>query len=109
MSMKRLHRSSPPRRAPRRLPSDPKVCARLLGEHIRNFRLMDGRPLEELAPLAGLTVEVWEAIEAGETLCAWECIITIAMALRLGDSWRQYLAPIWDRANPLPVYWPVNS
>ena len=35
------------------------------GELIRAARLNDGRTLEELAPLAALTIAEWEAIEAG--------------------------------------------
>ena len=88
------------RLVPRRSTPDPRHCARLLGEYVRDARLCDGRPLEELAPLAGLTVSQWESIEAGQSPCTWEAILAIAMVLRRGRSWMQYLAPLWARANP---------
>jgi hypothetical protein len=87
--------------APRRSTPSPLLCARLLGEHIRAARLRDGRPLEELAPGAGLTVAQWEGIEAGQAPYAWECICLMAAVLNLGRSWTPYLAQLWSGANPL--------
>jgi hypothetical protein len=86
---------------PRRSTPNPQVCARLLGEHIRAARLTDGRPLEKLAPQAGLTVPIWESIEAGETPCAWECICMMAVALHLGRSWVPRLSRLWAGTQPL--------
>lgn len=42
-------------------------CARILGYLIYHIRMLDDRPLEEIAPLAGMTVDGWLAIEAGAT------------------------------------------
>lgn len=78
----------------KRLPSpyvSPQDYARNLGEIIRAIRLRDGRPLEELAPQAGLTPAGWEEVEAGQPPC-WELVLLMAHALRLGPSWRPYLA-----------------
>lgn len=78
---------------PRRLPAfrptsaDPQLCARLFGELIRHCREMDGRPLEELAPSAGLAPAEWEAIGAGQAPDTVEQVLWLATALRLGDSW----------------------
>ena len=99
MSMKR----SSSHRASRRSTRNPQVCARLLGEHIQAARLSDGRPLEELAPQAGLTVLQWADIEAGQSPCAWECICVIAMVLHLGRSWMPRLSRLWAAANQLPI------
>ena len=79
--------------SPRRLPAfrttsaDPKLCARLFGELIRHCRDLDGRPLVELAPLAGLEPAEWEAMEAGQAPDTVEQVLLLATALRLGDSW----------------------
>ena len=80
----RRHRRLP---AFRRASSDPQTCARYFGELIRSCRELDGRPIEELAPWAGLSPEGWEAIEAGEAPIVLEQVLLLATALRLGDSW----------------------
>lgn len=69
-------------------------CAEILGQHIRSLRQSDDRPLEELAPQAGLTVTDWEAIEAGQLPVAWEQILLLARVLHLGRSWMPYLAKL---------------
>ena len=99
MSMKRLSLHL----APRSSAPDPQRCAQLLGEYIQGARRSDGRPLEEIAPLAALTVAEWERIEAGEAPDTWEQVPLIMMALHLGRSWKQYLLPLWAGAKPLPV------
>ena len=95
-----MHRSSS-HRTVRRTPANPLVCAKILGEHIRAARLNDGRPLEEIAPLAALTVPEWERIEAGQAPNTWEQVCLITAALYLGRSWMQYLLPLWATAKPL--------
>jgi DNA-binding XRE family transcriptional regulator len=76
----------------RRLPAfrpasaDPKLCAQRFGELIRHFRELDGRPIEELAPWAGVTREGWEAIEAGQAEVSLEHVLLMAAVLHLGDS-----------------------
>ena len=87
-------------RDPRYVASRAGACAGILGQHIRSLRLQDGRPLEELAPQAGLTVEDWQAIEAGQLPMAWEQVLLLAMALRLGRSWIPYLMKLWAKAWP---------
>lgn len=89
------NRNSPSRQALRLSLVEPRVCAENLGQHIRSARLRDGRPLEEIAPLAALTVPEWEAIEAGRAPDTWEHICLISAALYLGRSWRPYLAQLW--------------
>ena len=42
-----------------------KASAQVFGEMIRKARVADGRPLEEIAPLAELTIPGWVKIEAG--------------------------------------------
>ena len=100
MSMHRtsLHLASRPS-----TPLSPLVCARILGEHVQAARLRRGRPLAELAPLAGLTVPEWERIEAGQAPDTWEQILLIAMVLYLGRSWMPYLSQLWAMARPLPT------
>ena len=87
--------------APRRSTPSPLLCARLLGEHIRSARLRDGRPLEEIAPMAGLTAPEWECIEAGQAPDTWEQVCLIAAVLYLGRSWTPYLSQLWAVAKPL--------
>jgi hypothetical protein len=65
--------------------------ARQFGELVQLARERDGRPLEELAPLTGLTVPGWEAIEAGQVPDTWEQVCLIVSALHLGRIWRRYL------------------
>ena len=80
-------------RRQRRLPAfrpaslDPQTCARCFGELIRSCRELDGRPIEELAPWAGLSPEGWEAIEDGRAPVCLEQVLLLATALHLGDSW----------------------
>lgn len=91
------------RRLPRRrLVSPSQASAENLGQLIRSLRLMDGRPLVELAPQACLTVAEWEAIEAGQLPLAWEQILLFAMVFQLGRSWLPYLQKLCQRA------WPPN-
>ncbi len=85
---------------PRYVANQAQACAEILGQHIRSLRLQDGRPLEELAPGAGLTVADWEAIEAGQLPMAWEQVLSLAMVLHLGRSWMPYLLKLWGKAWP---------
>jgi len=85
-------------RDPRHVAHHARVCAEILGGHIHSARLRDGRALEELAPKAGLTVEEWESIEAGQLAMAWEQVLLLAMVLRLGRSWMPYLMRLWEKA-----------
>ena len=78
-------------RDPRYVASHRKVCARIFGEHIGHLRRLDGRPLEELAPQAGLTVEEWEQIEGGRLRLACEQVLMFGMVFHLGRSWVRYL------------------
>lgn len=75
------------------------ACAEILGQHIQAARLRDGRSLEEVAPLAGLTVPEWEEIEAGRAPDTWEHICLISAVLYLGRSWMPYLAQLWVGAK----------
>ena len=65
------------------------------GGLIRAARLDLGLPLEEIAPLAGLTVPEWEAIEAGKVPDLVEQIYLLVQALQLGNSWRPYLVKLF--------------
>jgi len=78
--------------------TSPKLCAEVLGQHIQAIRLRDGRPLEEIALRAALTVPEWEAIEAGQVPDTWEQICLIASALDLGQSWAPYLHRLYAGA-----------
>lgn len=79
---------------------DPLVCACYLGEFIQGARSIDGRPLEEIAPLAGLKVEEWKAIEDGDGAAyCWEQMLLIAQALRRGPIWMSYLAKFYRGAR----------
>ena len=69
----------------------PEACAKSFGQFIQSARRGDGRPLEELAPLAGLTVPEWEEIEGGGLPDTWEHVCLIVQALQLGPSWMPYL------------------
>jgi len=64
-----------------------KVSGQVFGELIRKARVADGRTIEEIAPLAGLTVPEWEEIEAGQVPDTWEHVCLIANALGLSRSW----------------------
>jgi len=64
-----------------------KVSGQVFGELIRKARVADGRPFEEIAPLAGLTVSEWVEIEAGRVPDTWEHVCLLANALGLSRSW----------------------
>jgi len=103
-------RSSSPRRASRRPSQPPEFYARLLGSSIRAARLMDGRPLEELAPLAGLTVAEWVEVETGQVPPSWELVVWLAQLFGLGRKWLKYLLPLYVGTQPtLRETWPANS
>ena len=73
---------------PSRTNRDSRTCARSLGSLIRSARIRDGRSLDELAPLAGLTVLEWLEFEAGEETCSWQYILLIAnWILCCSSSW----------------------
>ena len=74
------------------------VCGKALGELIRKMRMNDDRTLEEIAPLAALTVSEWEEIEAGQVPDTWEQICLMATALRLGRSWLALLGQFYSGA-----------
>jgi hypothetical protein len=94
MSISRSHRPIRPSH------SSPEVCARSLGQLIRAARKGDDRPLEQIAPLAALTVEEWEAIEAGYFPYTWEQVCLIIAALHLGRSWLPYLLRAYAGIQP---------
>src|SRR3954447_8136273 len=71
------------------------VAAEAIGAYIHSARLMDGRPLEEIAPQAALTVPEWEAIEAGQLPGTWEHICLIGMVLGLGRPSMSWLMKIY--------------
>lgn len=76
-----------------RMASDPQIAARKLGELIQSERMLDGRPIEELAPLAGLTVEEWVAIEGGQPPDSMIYLLLIGYtALRCSSMWMAYAA-----------------
>jgi len=89
------------RRLPALLPAsaDPSLCARLFGDLIRHLRELDGRPVEELAPIAGLTVQEWESIEAGQAPEIVEQVYLLALALELGDAWQRPLVYLCAQAQ----------
>ena len=64
-----------------------KASGQVFGELIRKAREEGGRPLEEIAPLAGLTVPEWMRIEAGQVPDTWEHVCLLANALGLSRSW----------------------
>ena len=76
----------------------PQACAKILGEYIHSVRLRDGRPLEQIAPLAGLTVPEWQAIEAGE-VPAWEAILLMVAALRISRTSLTWLGKLYAEAT----------
>ena len=87
-----------PRSAALDTPEYRAASARSLGDYIRIARKRDGRPLEELAPLAGLTTEEWTEIEEGRLQPAWEAVLMLATVLRLGRSWMPRLRRVYIRA-----------
>ena len=85
---------------PRRSPAYRRLCAQAFAEHIRAARRRDGRALAELAPLAGLTVEEWEEIEAGRVPDTWEHVLLLVAVLRLDrKSWLPYFARLCQGAR----------
>jgi len=60
------------------------VWGTLFGEHIQGIREEKGLSLEEAALRAGMTVEQWEAVEAGQVPETWEQVC--AMAEGLGET-----------------------
>jgi len=80
---------------PRRYSQPPEFYARLLGGQIRALRLMDGRPLEELAPQAGLTVAEWEEVETGQVPPCWEIVVLLAQLFGVGRAWRKHMLPLY--------------
>jgi hypothetical protein len=58
----------------------------------------DDRSLEEIAPLAALTVPEWEAIETGQVPDTWEQVCLMATALCLGRSWMTLLGQLYSGA-----------
>ena len=64
-----------------------KASGHVFGELVRKSRVADGRRLEEIAPLAGLTVPEWVEIEAGQVPDTWEHVCLLANALGLSRSW----------------------
>lgn len=100
MSMMRPYRLPRRRRLPAVRPShaDPKFCGELFGKLIRSLREADGRPIEELALLAGLTTAGWEVIEAGEAPGAVAQLLWLARALHLGNSWLPHMIRLCARA-----------
>jgi hypothetical protein len=74
------------------------TSARHFGEHIRIARTNDGRPLEDLAPKAGLSVEEWQAIEDGQLPETWEQVLLLGMVLRIGPKWMKRLRKLCESA-----------
>jgi hypothetical protein len=64
-----------------------KASGHVFGELIRKSRVADGRSLEEIARLAGLTVPEWMEIEAGRVPDTWEHVCLLANALGLNRYW----------------------
>jgi hypothetical protein len=95
MTRSRRRRSTPPRP----LPGRPEVYATILGQYIQFARMQDGRPLEQIAPLAALTVPEWEAIEAGQVPDTWEQMCLIGAALRIGHKLMSKLVTIYVGAS----------
>jgi hypothetical protein len=63
------------------------------------MRELDGRSVEQVAPLAGLTASEWEDIEAGQAPSTVEQVYWLATALRLGRSWRKPLVSLCAAAQ----------
>jgi hypothetical protein len=84
----------------RHSPSYRRLCAQIFGEHIHAARMRDGRPVAELAPKAGITMEEWEEIEAGRVPDTWEHVLLLVMVLELDrKSWRPYFARLCEGAQ----------
>ena len=95
MSRVRLSRTVSRRRG------SPQQSAQILGHLIQSARRLDSRSLEELAPLAALTVPEWLAIEAGDMPDTWEQILLIGNALGCGPIWMAFAAGYYRRARPV--------
>ncbi len=78
---------------------DPQLCAQHFGNLIRSARFLRGRPLEEVAPLAALTVEEWLAIEDGDVSYVWEQMLLIGNVLHCGPIWMGYLLEFYKGAT----------
>jgi len=79
---------------------DPRRCAQHVGDLILSARNLDGRPLEEVAPLAGLTVDEWLELEAGGAAdFCWETILLIRQVLRCDATWMAYVAKFYKAAQ----------
>jgi hypothetical protein len=74
------------------------VWGQTLGDLIRKIRVNDDRPLEEIAPLAALTVPEWKDIEAGQIPDTLEQVCLMAVALRLDRSWTALLGRLYAEA-----------
>jgi len=70
-------------------------AAQALGQHIRQARGSDERPLEEIARGAGLTATEWLAIEEGRARCLWEQVCLIATTLALDQEWLSSVFPLY--------------
>ena len=88
-----------PARFTRRITASPEICAKILGEHLQIARRNDGRPIEDLAPLAGMTTPEWKAIEAGEAPDTWEFILMMGAVLHMGPRWMLNLAHLYKGAR----------
>jgi DNA-binding XRE family transcriptional regulator len=75
------------------------ASAKSFGENIRLARLNAGRCTEELAPMAGLTTQEWQAIESGQLPDTWEQVLLIAMVLRIGPKWMKHLRQLCEEAT----------
>jgi hypothetical protein len=91
--------SSLPSRPARPIAARPEVCGQILSDHLRQARLRGGRPVEQVAPLAGLTVPEWRAIEEGEVPDTWEHICLMAAALHIGPTWMPWLMKLYVGAR----------
>lgn len=75
---------------------DPRFCAKTLGSFIEGARSLDPRPLAQIAPLAGLTVNEWLEIENGQTMdFCWEQVLLIAQVLGQGRKWLFYIENLY--------------
>jgi hypothetical protein len=61
--------------------------------------MLDDRPLEELAPLAGLTVGAWRAVEAGSVPDTWEQVRLMADAIHSHPIHMFELERLYDAAK----------
>ena len=108
MSFKRLPRAFSPASGMRtkqrpgkrtRCFQSPLFCARTLGYLIHQIRMLDDRPLEEIAPLAGLTVADWRAVEAGSAPDSWEQVRLMGDAINCHPVHMLELDRLYDGAK----------